>query len=467
MKRALIVAFIVVALLLAVIQLFGGTVSDRFVDANQDVTNNVVFGDRPGRDKFREANDDMSTTMRFDSRPSPQRDYSQHAEAIAARAARGGAPLVHIERKPVPVDPYQPTRLALDPPAQAAANHSFVSAQSQPKSTFSIDVNTASYTASRDAIMNGNLPHPTSVRPEEFLNYFNYEYEAPAAGEDFSIQLDMVPSYFGSSPETPRHLMRVGIRGADIAVEDMNPSNLVFLVDVSGSMGMDIRLEAAKIAMRTLLNSLRPDDTVAIQTYASGTTTALEPTPVADRTKILQAIDGLVARGATRGDAAIIRAYELAKKSYINEGNNRVIIFSDGDFNVGPPGEDLAELIRSYRDDHITVTTVAMGLGSKDHTMERLARDTNGNYFYIDSQQEAVRIFEEQVVGTLQVLAADVKIQVEFNPEHVRSYRLIGYEKRAMANEDFDNDEVDAAELGPGHTVTAFYEVELTDQAPD
>ncbi|WP_158542581.1 vWA domain-containing protein [Lujinxingia litoralis] len=424
-----------------------------------------------------EVNQDVSTSVDFESRP-VDRPNSESAPGATAPASPGTesaarAPDFFDSRTresprfaPIP-RLSQPTRLATEAPTRPAVQHHFTPTSEEPTSTFSIDVNTASYTASRDALFNGLLPHPSSVRPEEFLNFFSYDYDAPPTGQDFSIKIDALPSYFGSDPETPRHLMRVGIRGADIAVEDMKPSNLVFLVDISGSMGLDTRLPAAQIAMRTLVESLRPDDTVAIQTYASGTHTALNPTPVASKNKIIAAIDALHARGTTRGDAGIIHAYQLARDAFIEEGNNRVIIFSDGDFNVGPPGKDLAQLIRSYRDDHITVTTVAMGLGSQDETMELLARNTNGNYVYIDTLEEADRVFKERIVGTLQVLAADVKFQVEFNPDHVRRYRLLGYEKRRLRNEDFKNDQIDAAELGPGHTVTAFYEVEFADELPD
>ncbi|TXD37382.1 DUF3520 domain-containing protein [Lujinxingia vulgaris] len=455
----ILAALVVVAI--CAVKLFGTTVASKFQEANEDVSANCYFGPLPS---------DPDAPKRSNVPDHSSNSSSDRVANAARRAAlrevaqaRSGAPEVYIP-PPTPRTP-PPARLALDPPARAIGHHNFTRAAQEPTSTFSIDVNTASYTASREAIMRYKLPHPDSVRPEEFLNFFEYDYNPPTSGEDFSIQLDMLPSYFGST-ETPRQLVRVGIRGADVPVEEMKASNLVFLVDVSGSMGLDTRLPAAKIAMRTLVERLRPDDTVAIQTYASGTHTILEPTPVADRDRILRAIDGLIAKGTTRGDAGIVKAYELARQGFIEEGNNRVLIFSDGDFNVGPPGEDLAELIRSYRDDHITVTTVAMGLGSKDDIMEKLARDTNGNYFYIDTPEEAERIFSEKVVGTLQVLAADVKIQVDFNPDYIANYRLIGYEKRAMANEDFDNDEVDAAELGPGHTVTAFYEVELTENAP-
>lgn len=344
----------------------------------------------------------------------------------------------------------------------------FVDTAEEHTSTFSVDVNTASYTYTRGQLNNGQLPQPEQVRIEEFINFFRFEYPEPLDDQRFSINMEIAPSYFAPEDvEHERHLLRIGLRAADISVEDMKPSNLVFLIDVSGSMSSDNRLPLARRALLTLLEHLRPSDTIAIHTYASGSQTVLEPTPASEASTIRSAIHNLEASGATYGEAGLIDAYNLAESAFIEGGNNRVIIMSDGDFNVGRTGESLVDLVRDYRDRQITITTVGLGMGYNDATMEALARDANGNYFYIDSQTEAERIFGDELPSTLEIIAADAKVQVEFNPESVARYRLVGYEKRLLNNEDFEDDTRDAADIGPGHTVTALYEIELTDSEDD
>lgn len=340
----------------------------------------------------------------------------------------------------------------------------FIDAAQENTSTFSADVNTASYTMARRALQNGELPVKESVRVEEFINFFRFEYPNPQEGA-FSVNMEAGPSYFGSEAEKERHLLRIGIRGRDISLAEMKPSNLVFLIDVSGSMGSENRLPLAKKALHRLLDSLRPTDTVAIQTYANKSERVLGPTPASERAKIAAAIDGLRADGATYGEGGIVAAYDMAEEAFIPEGNNRVIIFTDGDFNVGKQDEDIVEIIQSYREREITLTAVGFGRGGyNDRMMEHIARVGNGNYFYIDTEAEATRIFGEDLPSTIEVIAADVKIQVEFNADVVDRYRLIGYEKRMLDNEDFEDDFVDAAEVGPGHRVTALYELELHDE---
>lgn len=342
----------------------------------------------------------------------------------------------------------------------------FVSTAEENTSTFSIDVNTASYTIARGALLNGMLPTPEGVRVEEFINFFRFEYPVPTE-ELFSINMEVAPSYFGSNDDVERHLLRIGVRGKDVSLEEMKPSNLVFLIDVSGSMSSLNRLPLAKQSLHEMLEHLRPTDTVAIQTYASGSDTVLAPTPVADRQLIEEAIDSLVAHGATWGEGGILAAYDLAEQGFIDGGNNRVIILTDGDFNVGKTGDDLVELVRSWHDREISLTSVGFGRGNyNDRIMEALARDGNGNYFYVDSIEEGKRIFGTHLPSTIEVIAADVKLQVEFDSDVVDRYRLVGYEKRVMDNADFDNDYANAGELGPGHTVTAFYEIEIHADAP-
>lgn len=338
----------------------------------------------------------------------------------------------------------------------------FISASEENTSTFSVDVNTASYTIMRRDLNNGNLPSPASVRVEEYINFFRFDYPEPVDDNPFSITMEAAPSYFGSDAETERQLLRIGIKGKDVSIEDMKHNNLVFLIDVSGSMSPENRLPLAKESLHIMLEQLRPTDTVAIQTYANGTNTVLQPTKVSERAKIERAINSLTASGGTWGEGGIIAAYNLAEQAKVEEGNNRVVILTDGDFNIGKPGDDVIELVKSYRERHISITAVGFGLGRyHDATMEGLAREGNGNYFYVDTIEEARRIFGTHLTSTIEVIAADVKIQVEFNEESVARYRLVGYEKRVMANEDFRNDASDAGEIGPGHTVTALYELEL------
>lgn len=333
------------------------------------------------------------------------------------------------------------------------------------RSTFSVDVNTASYTMMRSALNSGHLPTSTSVRTEEFINFFDYNYSAPQDAP-FAINMEMAPSYFGSDDDAERHLMQIGVRARDVSIENMKPNNLVFLVDTSGSMRPSSRLPLAKQSLHILLEYLRPTDTVAIQTYASGSETVLEPTPVSDFRTIERAILELEAEGGTNGEGGIRDAYNLAEESFVEDGNNRVIVMTDGDFNIGKRGDDVVEMVKGYREREIALTSVGFGRGNhNDAVMERLARQGSGNYFYIDNQEEAQRIFGTDLPSTLEIVASDVRIQVEFNEDAVKNYRLVGYEKRVLDNEDFEKESTNAAEVGPGHDVTAFYEVELHDGA--
>lgn len=361
--------------------------------------------------------------------------------------------------------PYYDDSMAAPPPSDRFTDfgeNEFIDTTEEDTSTFSLDINTASYTFVRGMLLDqGQLPEPAQVRTEEFINFFRFEYPNPT-DEPFSINMEIAPSHFGSDDDVERHLLRIGVRGRDIPLEDMRATNLVFLVDVSGSMSE--QLDLAKASMREVLDHLRPSDTVAIQTYASGSERILSPTPVSQRQSIETAINSLVADGYTQGDAAIIDAYAMAEEAFINDGNNRVVILTDGDFNVGRTGEDLVNLVVGFREQKIALTCVGFGLGNyNDVTMERLAREGYGNYFYIDSIDEARRIFGSELPSTLEVIASDVRVQVAFDEDVVRRYRLVGYEKRLLDNEDFEREDTKSAEIGPGHTVTAFYEIELHD----
>lgn len=337
--------------------------------------------------------------------------------------------------------------------------------------TFAIDVDTASYSLMRRDVNGGVLPVPEGVRVEEYVNYFRYADASPAADDafPFSIHLDARPSPFGAGLE----LLRVNLTGRDVDREALKPANLIFLVDVSGSMQSPDKIGLVQYTLTELTGQLRPSDTIGIVTYAGEVRVALPPTPVEDRNDILAAIDGLTAGGSTYGEGGIRLAYHTASQAFRQGGINRVILCTDGDFNVGLTGDALIELIEEERDRGITLSAIGFGTGNyNDATMEQLADRGNGNYGYVDSVREADRMVKRDLSGTLQVIAKDVKIQLELNPAVVSAYRLIGYENRAVADEDFANDRVDGGEIGAGHQVTAFLELRLVEgarvpQAPD
>ncbi|MGA9523829.1 MAG: von Willebrand factor type A domain-containing protein [Myxococcaceae bacterium] len=342
---------------------------------------------------------------------------------------------------------------------EEAKKGGFIDTRVENTSTFGADVDTGSYTLTRRHLMEGTLPDPTSVRTEEFINYFKYGYPEPAAGDGpFSVALEGAPSPFGNGLQ----LLRIGLKAREVPVEQRLPVNLVFLIDVSGSMHGSDRLGLVKYALGHLVRKLQPSDTLGIVVYAGEDAVLLEPTAVEDKARVLDAIEQLGAGGSTAGEAGIRRAYELAEQARRADGVNRVVLCTDGDFNVGATGNELVSIIESFRDKGIFLTTLGFGMGNyQDGTLEQLADHGNGNYAYIDSPNEALRVLGENLVGTLQVVAKDVKVQVAFNAEAVARYRLIGYENRRLANEDFANDAVDSGDIGAGHYVTALYEVEL------
>jgi Ca-activated chloride channel family protein len=335
----------------------------------------------------------------------------------------------------------------------------FVTTSEDRLSTFAIDVDTGAYTLARRKIIEGSLPVQDGVRVEEFLNYFRYDYAGPKDGSPLAVHMDAAPS-----PYTPgRHLLRVGVQGKQLSVSQRKPAHLTFLVDVSGSMQSVDKLPLAQRALRMLVDNLRDGDTVAMVTYAGNVKVALPPTGLEKKAVIHQAIEELHAGGSTAMSSGIELAYKQAMKTVDGKSNSRVIILSDGDANVGNTSpEDILKLIRGYVKEGITVTTVGFGMGNyKDDMMERFANQGNGNHYYVDSLMAARRIFQEQIGGTLEVIAQDVKLQVDFDPAQVARYRLVGYENRAIADVHFRDDKVDAGELGAGHTVTALYELEL------
>lgn len=365
------------------------------------------------------------------------------------------------------VDRSNSQYVADDDPGQAGdeftewVENDWIDPATEPTSTFSIDVDNASYTWARRQLNEGRLPDPDSVRVEEFVNFFDFAYAEPEVDEPFAIDLEVAPSHFGPANS---QLLRIGVKARDVSLAEMKTSNVVLLLDTSGSMSSNDKLAMVKESLSALLDNLRPTDTIGIVTYAGSDTLALVPTPVSDRATIEAAIDALESGGSTNGAAGISTAYDLATQHFVEGGNNRVIIMTDGDFNVGLRGDALADYVAARRNEKIALTAVGYGTGNfKDAQMEQLAQKGNGNYFYCDSLDEAGRIFGTELPRTLEIVASDVKLQVEFDPATVATYRLIGYENRLLANEDFANDTVDAGDVGPGQRVTAFYEVVLHD----
>jgi Ca-activated chloride channel family protein len=335
--------------------------------------------------------------------------------------------------------------------------NSWKSSKSDPLSTFSIDVDTASYSNFRRFITEHQLPPEDAVRIEEMINYFTYNYKEPANGDPVRISTELTKCPWSKT----NSILKVGIKGKSIDLKEAPAGNLVFLIDVSGSMMSYNKLPLLKKSFKLLVNNLRENDSVSIAVYAGAAGTVLEPTKGSNKEKILKAIDQLRAGGSTAGAQGIQLAYKLAEKSLIKGGNNRVILATDGDFNVGVSSDsELVKLIEKERKKGIFLTVLGFGMGNyKDSKMEKLADKGNGNYAYIDNLLEAKKVLVNQMSGTLFTIAKDVKIQVEFNPAAVAGYRLIGYENRMLKKEDFNNDKKDAGEVGAGHTVTALYEI--------
>ena len=333
----------------------------------------------------------------------------------------------------------------------------FTSPKSEPLSTFSIDVDNASYTNVRRFINQGQTVPKDAVRVEEMVNFFKYNYEKPNGNHPFAIATE-----YGECPWNEKHkLVKIGLQGKEIPTDELPNSNFVFLIDVSGSMNSQNKLPLLKESMKVLVNQLRKKDKVAIVVYAGAAGLVLPPTSGDEKETIIKALDKLSAGGSTAGGAGIELAYKIAAENYIKGGNNRVILATDGDFNVGASSnKDMETLIEEKRKSGVFLTCLGFGMGNyKDSKMETLANKGNGNYAYIDNIQEANRFLGKEFKGSMFAIAKDVKIQIEFNPKHVQSYRLIGYENRKLRPEDFKNDAIDAGELGSGHTVTALYEI--------
>ncbi|MDB5049088.1 MAG: uncharacterized protein JWO30_2159 [Fibrobacteres bacterium] len=335
--------------------------------------------------------------------------------------------------------------------------NSFLEARANPLSTFSIDVDGASYSNTRRFLQEGRLPPSDAVRLEEFINYFDYNYPQPTGSDPFSITTEVASTPW--NPDTK--LVHIGLQGRRMDSEKLPPNNLVFLVDVSGSMATPDKLPLLKNAFNMLVDQLRPQDRISIVVYAGAAGMVLPPTSGADKEAIREALGRLDAGGSTAGGAGLMLAYQAARQSFIQGGSNRVILATDGDFNVGVSSdEELVRLIEEKRKSGVFLSVLGFGTGNlKDSKMEQLADKGNGNYFYIDNINEARKVLVEKMTGTLYAIAKDVKLQIEFNPATVKSYRLVGYENRMLAAEDFNDDRKDAGELGAGTSVTALYEI--------
>jgi Ca-activated chloride channel homolog len=372
-----------------------------------------------------------------------------------------GARVPESRRPYVDGVPYEPWRVQREPGNTEAyariEENRFLAAEANPLSTFSIDVDAASYSNVRRFLSEGTLPPADAVRLEELVNYFPYTYPDRTGRHPFAVTTEV-----GPSPWAPEHrLVRIGLQARRFATRDLPPSNLVFLIDVSGSMTSWDKLPLVKEAFRALVEKLRPQDRVAIVVYAGAAGLVLPSTSGADKTTILAAIDRLEAGGSTAGGAGIKLAYDVARENYFPEGNNRLILATDGDFNVGVSSDaEMIRLVETRREEGTFLTVLGFGTGNlKDTKMEQMADKGNGHYAYIDSFREAQKVFVREFGGTLFTVAKDVKIQVEFNPARVQAYRLLGYENRLLAKEDFADDRKDAGEMGAGHAVTALYEV--------
>ena len=358
-------------------------------------------------------------------------------------------PPQHLPGRNRPVDNTESYDRIVDNP--------FLGARANPLSTFSIDVDRASYSNVRRFVTNGQRPPRDAVRIEELVNYFAYAYPEPDNRHPFSVTTEVV-----HAPWQAEHLLvRIGLQARRLSPASLPPSNLVFLIDVSGSMNDPLKLPLVKESLKLLVRQLREQDRVAMVVYAGAAGLVLPPTSGDRKEEILEAVDRLHAGGSTAGGAGIRLAYDVARRHHLADGNNRIILATDGDFNVGASSDaEMERLIEEKREQGTFLSVLGFGMGNyKDSKMEKLADKGNGNYAYIDDIAEARKVFVDEMAGTLLTLAKDVKIQVEFNPQRVESYRLIGYENRMLRKEDFDDDRKDAGEIGAGHSVTALYEV--------
>ncbi len=390
----------------------------------------------------------------------PEAQYDR-PRADTSLAKRGLRPVSMIAPMPAPAVYRESFQAAYrEEPReqyQALPDNPIHSVAEAPVSTFSADVDTGAYANVRRLLNQGSLPPEGAVRLEELVNYFPYDYALPTDGSPFGVTTELAPTPW--NPHT--RLLRIGIKASDRAVAQLAPANLVFLVDVSGSMDRREGLPLVKSTLKLLVDQLRDQDRVSLVVYAGESRVVLEPTSGRDKAKIRNAIDQLTAGGSTAGASRIEMAYQMARQGFIDKGINRILLATDGDFNVGISDfESLKAMAAEKRKSGVSLTTLGFGVDNyNEHLMEQLADAGDGNYAYIDNLREARKVLVDQLSSTLAVVAKDVKLQVEFNPTQVSEYRLLGYENRALKREDFSNDKVDAGEIGAGHTVTALYEI--------
>ncbi|MEQ8044057.1 VWA domain-containing protein [Xanthomonas hortorum] len=395
--------------------------------------------------------------------PSPMPAASIALESFVAQRA----PAAKLVAQRPMLDNLMPMPPILPAPAdnretyQTLSDNPIVQTAANPVSTFSIDVDTGSYSNVRRFLSAGTLPPVDAVRVEELINYFRYDDPAPADGKPFAVRTELAPTPWNNDSL----LLRVGVAGRAIATADLPPANLVFLVDVSGSMESPDKLPLLQSSLKLLVRQLRAKDRITLVTYAGNTAVVLPPTPGDQQGRIIEAIDTLQSGGSTAGASGIELAYKAAQQGYLRGGINRILLATDGDFNVGVTDFDqLKGMVAEKRRSGVALSTLGFGTGNYNDTlMEQLADAGDGAYAYIDSALEARKVLTHELGATLATIARDVKIQVEFNPDTVKEYRLIGYENRALQREDFNNDQVDAGEIGAGHTVTALYEITPTD----
>jgi Ca-activated chloride channel family protein len=400
------------------------------------------------------ARDGGSPVLATPSEPSATTDDDLPARIVAEPLDPAQQPAVvpppppHVE-EPERVSPRYFTHYGVNPTIDTREN---------PFSTFGIDVDTAGYVLARSHLERGELPPEDAIRVEEVVNYFDYHYAPPANG-DFSLHAEVVPSPHRNG----YHVLHLGMKGKEIAAAERPAANLVFVIDVSGSMGTQGRLQLVKDALRLLIVQLRASDSVGIVAYGSSARVVLPPTPGTDHASIVAAVDELHTEGSTNVEAGLRLGYELVERQALGAGINRVVLCSDGVANTGAAtAEAILRRVSQEAARGITLTTIGVGMGDYNDTlMERLADQGNGNYAYVDDRAEARRVFVDHVSGTLQVIAKDVKLQVELDPDAVARYRLLGYENRGLARSELDDDRKDAGELGAGHTVTALYEIKL------
>ena len=409
----------------------------------------------------KDAEPEPSRHAKGDVLSAPQATMDSAALSMGSRGAGAAKNFGHnskmmAESRMYYPPPGAPVYVESNESYDSITENSFHQCLTNPLSTFSIDVDTASYSNMRRMITQGAVPGKDAIRVEELINYFNYDDKAPSEGA-FAVNMEVAPALWNKSHK----VVRIGIKGKEIKIDQRPASNLVFLIDVSGSMDSADKLPLVKSSLGMLVDKLNQNDKISIVVYAGAAGTVLEPTTGDKKLQILRALDHLKAGGSTNGSGGIELAYKLAKENFIKGGVNRVILATDGDFNVGTTDrESLIKLVEKNAKENVYLSMLGFGMGNyKDGMMESLSNKGNGNYAYIDTMSEARKVMVEQMSGTLVTIAKDVKLQVEFNPKFVQSYRLVGYEDRVLKNEDFNNDAKDAGDIGAGHTVTALYEI--------